>query len=324
LSCCPMAECTPDTDPVAAQLASARASDEPEQSARAAVRSAVVGCERKGWGVVRNAFTEEQVKVLIDECCVPALELHGVDMQDRNTWHTDRGKFKAMLNPKVDGVDLGPNTNFTGASLNTPQYTKGQRHPNSKELMAMSPRLRAVLDEAHGGPRGRKWHIRSFGSNARVICRYPLTRKTPKFAPPIMGWHTDNTGCNAGETIGYLVMVCCQTVRPGGGGTAMLNGSHKILRRLRHWTTQPPCRKWFLTMFIAWWRCIQFYLFGMHSAISEACCEAGDVVLFDPDTIHVATMNSRGMDEFRFAFIMRCNWAADDAGTGPPGIDPSW
>jgi hypothetical protein len=273
---------------------------------------------------VRNAFTEEQVKTLVDECCVPTLEMHGVDMQDRSTWHVDRSKVTALLHHKVNGMDLGPNTNNTGVSLNSPMSADGQRHPNSKELMAMSPRLRAALDEAHGGPRGRNWHIRSYGSNARVMCRYPLTRKSPRFAPPLMGWHTDNTGCHAGETIGYLAMLCCQTVRAGGGGTAMLDGTHKTLRRLRHWSTQPPCRKWLLTMLIAWWRCVLFYVCGAPSAISEACCGAGDVLLFDPDTIHVASTNTRSIHEFRFAFILRCNWAADDAGTGPPGIDSTW
>ena len=317
----------PDTALLSLSLAAACAYEESDDTARLAVRDAVIECELKGWGVVRTAFTKEQVDLMISQGCLPSLEQHGVDIRDRTTWHVDRSKIKAarshvVEHPALGKLDLGVNTDHTGVSLNLPANARGERHPTSEELMAMSPRLRAVLDEAHGGPRGRKWHIRT--GVPRVLCRYPLTRQKPKFAPPFLWWHTDDPRCDPGETIGYLVMICLQTVRPGGGGTAMLDGTHKTLRKLRHWSTTPPCRKWFLTQLIAWWRLLLFYRFGVRSAISEACCEAGDLILFDPDTIHVPSTNTRSIDEFRFAFILRCNWAANDAGTGPPGIDPQW
>ena len=85
----------PDTALLSLSLAAACAYEESDDTARLAVRDAVIECELKGWGVVRTAFTKEQVDLMISQRCLPSLEQHGVDIRDRTTWHVDRSKIKA-------------------------------------------------------------------------------------------------------------------------------------------------------------------------------------------------------------------------------------
>jgi hypothetical protein len=96
----------------------------------------------------------------------------------------------------------------------------GNKRPEIEALIE-DPALRSVVDHFLGGrPFDRSMHPRP-----TVLFTLP---NTEVWTLPI-GWHTDTPRLASGEWPGVQVFICLDAVEPGGGGTLVVAGSHRLL-----------------------------------------------------------------------------------------------
>ena len=99
--------------------------------------------------------------------------------------------------------------------------------PNPTDVLKYSPRVAAILRQMHEKP----FSIR--GGEALSI-RPARSWLTPQFiVPPTKHWHVDEHGIDGNHDLSCVVLFhFSDTEIGGGGGTAILDGSHKWLALL--------------------------------------------------------------------------------------------
>jgi len=100
----------------------------------------------------------------------------------------------------------------------------GNKHPEVLALM-QEPALRVTVDTLLGG--------RPFD---HMIFKYPQVLFTLPNAETWMvpdGWHSDSPRLASGEALGVQLFACLDRVAPGGGGTLVIAGSHRLLNERR-------------------------------------------------------------------------------------------
>ena len=153
----------------------------------------------EGYTIVREAFSREDGAVALDFLWNVVKEDEGVDVNDRATWD------RRFIHVK-----------------------KGFGDPPFRKV-AHSPRMTAAFNDVMGEGR---WHpINGLGW-------WPIT--FPNFDPkpwvaPERGWHVDGIQfhhhVNSPDQ-GLLPIPIFSDIEPGGGGTAISVGSHKITARI--------------------------------------------------------------------------------------------
>lgn len=116
-------------------------------------------------------------------------------------------------------LDALPRPQWPDHGLKTSRVV-GNRHPEL-EALAEEPALRAVVDKLMDG--------RPFD---RTIYRRPsLLFTLPNADAWTMpnGWHADGPRLASGERPGVQLFAFLDTVEPGGGGTVVVAGSHRLL-----------------------------------------------------------------------------------------------
>ena len=61
--------------------------------------------------------------------------------------------------------------------------------------------------------------------------RFPVAQ-ADRWAPPLDGWHLDGGRPALAARASVVVLPLLTAIRPGGGGTALLRGSHRAVARL--------------------------------------------------------------------------------------------
>ena len=100
----------------------------------------------------------------------------------------------------------------------------GNKHPEVLALMD-EPALRATVDALLGG--------RPFD---RAVFKHPQVLFTLPNAETWTvpdGWHSDSPRLASGEALGVQLFACLDRVAPGGGGTLVIAGSHRLLNERR-------------------------------------------------------------------------------------------
>lgn len=148
------------------------------------------------------------------------------------------------------------------------------------------------------------------------------------------GWHTDFDFQASGEAVGgAMVFSFLADVAPGGGGTAVLAGSHRLIHRFV--TTQAPalianmarCRVAFMRS-DPWLAALasdgedigrverfmaqEHRIAGIPVRVHELTGNAGDVILGHPWLLHSVAPNAG--DRPRFMCVQRIRLAGDGAG----------
>lgn len=144
---------------------------------------------------------------------------------------------------------------------------------------------------------------------------------------PAAGWHVDSTQWSTGEIPGIVAFTFLDDVRPGGGGTLVITGSHRITYQLcqraggfmktsQLKATLAADHTWFADL----WRepitdrgQLARYLDdgavveGTHVRVVELCGQPGDVVLMNQRILHVAAPNALRSPRMMLSdFITRC------------------
>lgn len=148
-----------------------------------------------------------------------------------------------------------------------------------------------------------------------------------EWAIPAAGWHVDSTRWCVGELPGLVAFTFLDEVRPRGGGTLVMPGSHRITWQLcqRAGGFMKTSRmKAFLATNYAWfadlWRepaagmdQLRRYFHdgttveGTHVRVVELCGQPGDVILMHRRMLHAAAPNALNSPRMMLSeFITRC------------------
>ena len=211
---------------------------------------------RDGYLILRGVVSRAECNRLLWERVAPALSLAGIDPFDASTWENADGTV-------VKGID--------GSDHPIPLSCADARWPPLFD----SPVLRGALNQLHGGARW-EWAYGAADGLGWIHIRYPVDEAS-EWAPPEAGWHIDggaNTALDAQSSV--VVLPLLTTIRHGGGGTALLRGSHQrvaaLLREGKGVRPTALARS-------------ELRLHGMSAAV-EATGSAGDVLLMHPLLVH--------------------------------------
>jgi hypothetical protein len=95
----------------------------------------------------------------------------------------------------------------------------GHKHPAVAALL-QEPALAAAIDQLLGG----REHDTTMHPRPQVLFTQPLA---PVWNEP-PGWHSDAPRLPSGESLGVQLFGCLDRVAPGGGGTLLAVGSHRL------------------------------------------------------------------------------------------------
>ena len=210
---------------------------------------------RDGFLILRGVVPSAECQRLVWERVAPALLRDGIDPFAPATWGD------------LDGtVVKGPR----GDDHPIPLSCCDGRWPALFE----SPLLQNVLDQLHGGRRW-EWAYGAAEGLGWIHIRYPVAAESV-WAPPEEGWHIDGGATTLDAHASVVALPLLTTIRPGGGGTALLRGSHlRVAAMLRDGRSVRPT-----TIAKAHLRA------GGASDVVEATGAAGDVLLIHPLLIH--------------------------------------
>jgi len=263
---------------------------------------------RDGYVIVRGVVSRAECDRLLWERVAPALSLAAIDPFNEATW----GGLAGTVVKAPDGGDHP-----------IPIECPDGRWP----ALFDSPRLMEVLDQLHGrrrrsrGGTARRWEW-AYGAAEGlgwIHIRFPVHPAT-KWAPPDDGWHLDrgaNTTLDACDSLVALPLLT--TIRPGGGGTALIRGSHtRVAELLREEKAVRPTS-------IAR---AEIHRRGA-GAVVEATGAAGDVLLLHPLLVHSVSSAHRCTRTadgawvrhgLRITFNLATRWRRTPRLTPPPRI----
>lgn len=178
----------------------------------------------------------------------------------------------------------------TGCKKDDPAtWTKSRIHvqktltsPEVDEIWR-SPRLIEAIDQLLTAGR---WHAPNFLGWWPVL--FPGF-DAPPWKPPVAGWHVDGQQFHHhvnSKDQGILPIFVATDIAPGGGGTAILPGSHKHVARLL--ASAVPHGIAYSTLNAT----LQPYVQSRINDVIEARANKGDVILTHPFMLHAVSPNT--------------------------------
>mmetsp|Transcript_8105 Transcript_8105/g.24095 ORF Transcript_8105/g.24095 Transcript_8105/m.24095 type:complete len:262 (-) Transcript_8105:290-1075(-) len=246
-----------------------------------------------GYTILKNVMSKEACDNFLSDIIMPVLERHGVvdgcieQSEEYKAWDDDTGAV-------ITGTDNGHPIPL---------------HQDKWPYFFESPVLNSFLDHAHGGSNWEWTDGAKFGMGW-VHLRYPVG-DTGEWEPPdeYNGWHIDG-GTDRQFTSKSLVMLPFLTdVGNGGGGTAVLPGSHNAMMGFMYNKSPEKVESKlpkFIEQTVRWaHHPNKSYLNNM--CVTEATGTAGDVLIMHPLLIHCGSVNLEG-NPTRVTFNMSTGW----------------
>jgi hypothetical protein len=249
--------------------------------------------ERLGFTRLRGAFGERDAALMCDRIWAALAERHGIRRDDRTTW-----------------------------TVAIPRHL--QSLPRSGAFDAIgSPVLTGAIDDLLGAG---AWKVpRRWG---QALVTFPA--RGLRWDVPDAIWHMDWPGRGPAEPLfGVKVLAYPATVLPGGGGTVIIAGSHRLVaRRVEECAGENAGGsakvRGFLMRQVPWFRALDSRaekadrierfmsrgttVDGVELRVVELTGEPGDVILFHPWMFHAPAANCR--DEPRLVISENLNTAA--------------
>jgi hypothetical protein len=134
------------------------------------------------------------------------------------------------------------------------------------------------------------------------LVTFPSADPGATWSVPASGWHVDSYGPEH-DLPGVSVFVFLASVAAGGGGTVVLEGSHRLVNRhiATTGTWRPADVRAALAAAYPWLHEVlqggrrrgdEAVLDGVRTAVDELTGEPGDVVLMHPRTLHAPATNA--------------------------------
>ena len=160
---------------------------------------------RDGYLILRSVVPSAECSRLLSERIKPALARAGVDPFDDSTWKSDGTVIRA-----ADGGDHP-------IPLSCPDARWA--------ALFDSPYLSSILSQLHGGAHRWAWAYGAAEGLGWIHVRFPV-QVGRAWVAPVSGWHIDGESATLDTSASVVLLPMLTTIRPGGGGTALLRGSH--------------------------------------------------------------------------------------------------
>eukprot|EP00927_Polykrikos_kofoidii_P073747 TRINITY_DN69767_c0_g1_i1.p1 TRINITY_DN69767_c0_g1~~TRINITY_DN69767_c0_g1_i1.p1 ORF type:complete len:479 (+),score=43.71 TRINITY_DN69767_c0_g1_i1:27-1439(+) len=319
------------------------AAGEPAEGCRVLTDEQLEFFRRCGFLVLPQVVPATEARNFAKTVILPGLAKRGVDPEVPSTW-TKGEKWHIILPAWCRGGRNTANNNRLGAMISGAIPDEFQHYP---PLFA-SPQLLGALDDLHGrdddevklrgagatadackadtsaivgnGDGGRRWQWK--GTLGWVHVRYPLPRRHPLWLPagvaerlwrpPVFGWHCDGTYHPHGlgsTNQSAVVLPVFNDVVTGGGGTAVIAGSHRVIGKLLHSPGVMGCSYMAVFLKSHWlYNAVCALGFGRRrlAVVETAPCRSGDVLVMHPFLIHSASPNYA--NDIRLAFNLGTRW----------------
>lgn len=245
-----------------------------------------------GFVVLRGAVSPDECRRFLAEAVAPALESSRISAHDRSTW-SDGAVLRG-----ADGHPIA-------------RRSEDSRWPALFE----SETLVGFLDALHGG-RAWRWADGAASGVGWIHLRFPVDEASQWAAPAADGgWHIDGATRSLATVQSVVVLPLVTPIRPGGGGTALIPGSHRQVGRWLHDVDDEAVASAQLRGCLSG---IVRTALGREHGIIEATGDAGDVLVLHPLTVHAASSaHARtAVDGVPFAhgirvtFNLSTNWAS--------------
>jgi hypothetical protein len=236
-----------------------------------------------GYVVLRNAFARQDALAMQDEWWAELSEVHGIERDDRSTWRRVLGDLK-----------------------------RPKRSPSEQRIA--TAKVRGAIDDLLGEG---AWRIPADWGRALVTFPEPGDWDVPAGL-----WHWDSPVELHEELLNALFVVSfVGEVVPRGGGTLVLSGSHRLLRRHERTLSEAELRADAYTRRELFYRShpwlaaladlsahtggrIEAFmrtdadLEGIASRVVELTGEPGDMVLCHPSIVHCVAPNRGAAPRF--------------------------
>ena len=171
--------------------------------------------DRDGFVILRGVVPAEECRRFLWQAVEPALRRKGVLYDDERTWE---GKYGDVITAP-DGTDHP-----------IPQSSPDSRWP----ALFNSNRLRKVLDDVHGGKGKWRWVHGAASGVGWIHVRYPVVEASEEWDWEDRRWHIDGDTGRIDTHQSVIVLPMVTPISAGGGGTALLRGSHHHVARWLH------------------------------------------------------------------------------------------
>ena len=219
--------------------------------------------ERDGFVILRDVVPEDECRRFLWQAVEPALRRKGIAYSDERTWGDKHGEV--IVSP--DGGDHP-----------IPQTSPDSRWP----ALFQSPRLRQVLDDLHGGHDRWRWVHGAASGVGWIHVRYPVVEAAEAWDAASRRWHIDGDTGRIDTHQSVVVLPMVTPIAAGGGGTALLKGSHHAVARWLH-----DAGEWGVGNHRRVRTLVEKALASCGlSAVAEATGAAGDVLVMHPLLIH--------------------------------------
>lgn len=142
-----------------------------------------------------------------------------------------------------------------------------------------SKKLIQALNQIHGSYKKWNWLHGAEKGLGWIHLRFPYSNNK-KWIAPKSGWHldglSDDDQLNPNQSV--IILPLITTINPGGGGTALLPGSHKLIN---DWILSPKKKDIFDK--------INHIVKQNKKKIIETNGKAGDILLLHPHLVHTAS-----------------------------------
>lgn len=214
--------------------------------------------ERDGFFILKKLIKKKDCLHFKHKVIKPILKKNGISLTNKKTWKNKDGE--CILSDDGGDHPIGINNPY-----------------NRWNKIFDSPKLLAVLDQIHGGSKKWNWlHGAEIGLGW-IHLRFQNS-KSKEWVPPEVGWHLDGSnGDKVDPKQSVILLPLITLIRSGGGGTAILKGSHKLIN---DWLHQSKNKRQHLDDFILQ----QVKKNGKN--IIEATGQAGDILIMHPHLVH--------------------------------------
>ncbi len=251
---------------------------------------------QNGYVVLPSVLTEEQCNIVLDEEITPFLTKNNFFTNDNSSWQD-----KEMFEWGDEYGAVASNEGSSPISHERSSWILNNRH------------IVVFLNRIHGGA---NWEYTGCAGNEQSLgwihLRFPYEENTNNnWEPPgpTDGWHIDGDPLSVYTKNSAVMLPFITDVNPGGGGTAVIPGSHKLIYGLMHGRSElsvsQKIRSFIKSIVAQSTHPVPSYLNG--SKVKEVTGKAGSVLIMHPFLVH-SSSNVCKTQPMRYTFNIATQW----------------
>ncbi len=250
---------------------------------------------QNGYVVLPSVLNNEQCKIILDEEIIPFLEQNDFFERDESSWQ-DKQMFEW-------GDESGAVASHEGCSPIS--YDRSSWILNNRNLVVFLNRIHGGANWEYTGCAGKEQSL------GWIHMRFPYVDDTDTWEPPGPndGWHIDGDPVSIYTKNSAVMLPFITDVNTGGGGTAVLPGSHKLMYGFMHGRSElsvsQKIRSFIKSMVSQSTYPIPSYLNG--SKVKEVTGKAGSVLIMHPFLVH-SSSNVCKTQPIRYTFNIATQW----------------